>query len=92
MKKETVTATSETTAELKKELGKSLDLLRTLRDEMRVEVHLAGMNAKDEWKKVEVHLLEVEDAARNASAASCTAVHNAMKRLESFRKSFTKEV
>jgi hypothetical protein len=28
----------------------SLALLKTLRDEIRVELHLAGMDARDRWK------------------------------------------
>jgi hypothetical protein len=92
MSNQTNTSTSETTAELKKELTKSLGLLKTLRDEIRVEVHLAGMDAKDEWnKKIEPHLAEVEQAARDASAASQTAVRDAMKRLQTFHASFSKK-
>ncbi len=47
------TTVSQTTQELKIELHKSLALLSTLRDEVRVTLHLAGMDAKDKWAKLE---------------------------------------
>ncbi len=41
------------TSELKSDLNKSLESLQTLRDEIRVRLHLAGMDAKDAWDKLE---------------------------------------
>ena len=40
------------TTELKKEIQKSLELMRALRDEVRVNLHLAGMTARDEWREI----------------------------------------
>ncbi len=48
------------TTELKDELQKGLEHLKSLRDEVRVRLHLAGMDAKDEWNKLEPHLFDVE--------------------------------
>ena len=78
---------SETTRELKKELEKSLGLLRTLRDEVRVKLHLASMDIKDQWKKIEPHLQDAEKAAEQASDASRAALTEAVKKLEKFRAS-----
>jgi hypothetical protein len=78
---------SQTTQELKTELHKSLALLSTLRDEVRVTLHLAGMDAKDKWAKLEPELSKVERAAHDASDASRTAVIEAVKSLKAFRDS-----
>ncbi len=78
---------SQTTIELKKELKKSLALLQTLRDEVRVKLHLAGMDAKGQWKKLEPRLKEVEHAAEEITEASRTAVVDAVKKLKKFRDS-----
>jgi hypothetical protein len=78
---------SQTTNELKAELKKSLALLNTLRDEVRVSLHLAGMEAKDRWNKIEPRLNDVERAARDASEASRAAVAEALKVLKDFRAS-----
>jgi uncharacterized protein YhaN len=76
---------SQTTTELKNEIEKSLDLMRTLRDEVRVKLHLAGMDAKDEWKKLEPHLTEVERTADKFTEATRAAVSDAVKRLSKLR-------
>jgi ElaB/YqjD/DUF883 family membrane-anchored ribosome-binding protein len=47
---------SQTTTNVKAELEKSAALLRTLRDEVRVQLHLSGMEAKDAWHKLEPSL------------------------------------
>jgi hypothetical protein len=78
---------SQPIAELKKDIAESLARLRTLRDEVRLKLHLAGMDAKDEWKKLEGHLEEVERAAVEMSEASRAAVAEAIKRLEKFGSS-----
>ena len=66
---------------------KSLALLRTLRDEVRVRLHLGGMDLKDQWAKLEPHLAEVERKAEEISDASRAAVADAVKRLQTFRAS-----
>jgi hypothetical protein len=78
---------SQTTDDLKAELKKSVTLLQTLRDEVRVKLHLAGLEAKEGWKKLEPRLDAVEQAAHNASEASRAAVTEAVKVLKDFRDS-----
>jgi hypothetical protein len=77
---------SQTTDDLKEELKKSLVLLRTIRDEVRVKLHLAGMEAKEAWNKLEPHLDAVERMAHDATEASRAAVADAVKRLKEFRE------
>jgi hypothetical protein len=78
---------SQTTTELKKEIQKSLGLMRTLCDEIRVKVHLAGLDVKDEWRKLEPQLVDVEKAATDFSDATHKAVTDAVKRLSKLRSS-----
>jgi transposase len=79
---------NKTTKELKAELEKSLGLLRTLRDEVKVKVHLAGMNAKDQWRDLEPRLqAAVEHAAKEVSEASRKAVTDATDALKKFKSS-----
>jgi len=54
------TKMAEMKTELKKELEKNLNLLHTLRDEVRVRLHLAGMDLKEQWNKLEPHLEDAE--------------------------------
>jgi hypothetical protein len=51
--------TSDVRADLKEELKKGLQGLQTLRDEVRVRLHLGSLDAKEEWNRLEPHLLEV---------------------------------
>jgi len=79
---------SDATTDLKKDLQTSLTHLQTLRDEVRVKLHLAGKDLKDQWNKLEPHIDQVQDAAKNLSEASREAVADAVKKLEKFRASF----
>jgi hypothetical protein len=63
-----------TTDELKKDLRRMLDDLTTLRDEIRVDLHLAGMELKDRWSAMETELHKAEegferDVSENAKKA-----------------------
>lgn len=78
---------SSITSDLKADLQKGLESLQTLRDEIRVKLHLAGMDAKDAWNKLEPKLQEVEKLAEDVSETSRAAVHDLVKRLQEFRAS-----
>jgi len=80
---------SQTTTELKKEFEKSLELMRSLRDEVRVKMHLAGMDAKDEWRKLEPRLAEVEKAGAELTEATHAAAAEVVKRLTKLRSSLS---
>ncbi|HEX4446200.1 MAG TPA: hypothetical protein VH044_05675 [Polyangiaceae bacterium] len=79
--------TSDIRADLKAELQKGLDHLQTLRDEVKVRLHLATLDAKQEWDKLEPHLLDVERAAHEATEASRHAITDAVERLKKLRAS-----
>lgn len=73
--------------DLKNELKKSLATLQTLRDEVRVKLHLANMDLKDQWNKLEPHLADVEKKAEEVTEASRGILNEAVKKLEKFRAS-----
>jgi hypothetical protein len=79
--------TNRAAAELKDDLKRGLEHLRALADEVRVRLHLGSMEAKNEWNRLEPHLLEVERAAREASEASRRAVAEAVESLKKLRDS-----
>lgn len=72
---------SQTTHELKEEIQKTLSTMRTLRDEVRVKLHLAGLDAKEEWRKLEPMLVDVERAATDFTQATRTAATETVKKL-----------
>ncbi|HEY3595538.1 MAG TPA: hypothetical protein VGL13_16735 [Polyangiaceae bacterium] len=76
---------SDNSTELKAELKKGLGRLQSLRDEVRVKINLASLTLKDQWKKMEPRLEEVERAAQDISETSRTALTDALKRLEQLR-------
>jgi hypothetical protein len=82
---------SHTTEELKTELKKNLDQLQKLRDEIRVRLHLAGMDAKNTWSKLEPRIALVEQQLQKAthelSDASRTALDDVIKALKKLRDS-----
>ncbi len=84
---------SQTTKELKNEVKRSISLLYTLRDEVKVKLHLAGMDAKDEWRKLEPQIAKLEagvdQAAEEMSGATQEAVDDIVKRLQKIRASLS---
>jgi len=63
------------TPDIKAEIGKVLDRLHTMRDEVRVRIHLGSMELKDAWRKLEDLLLEGEQKAKQASDAVLVDLH-----------------
>ncbi len=80
---------SQTTKDLHAEFTKSLALMRTLRDEVRVKLHLAEMDAKSEWDKLEPHLLDLEAKAQHVTDATHVALMDALARLSQIRSKLT---
>jgi hypothetical protein len=78
---------SNITSDLKSELQQGLTSLQTLRDEVRVRLHLAGMEAKDAWGKLEPTILDAEKLADDVSEASRNALHEILQKLKDFRAS-----
>lgn len=80
---------SQMTDDMKADVQKSLESLQTLRDEIRVRIHLAGMEAKDAWDKLEPKLLDAEQLAQNVSDASRSAITELVQKVRDFRATLT---
>lgn len=52
---------------MRKEIEQRRAELETLRDEIRVRMHLAGMEAKERWSKLEPRIDAFEQRARHAT-------------------------
>jgi hypothetical protein len=74
------------TESLKKEVAAGMTRLQGLRDEVRVRLHLAGMELKDEWAKLEPYLLDIEKKALDATTSTRDALTHGLERLEMLRK------
>jgi CBS domain-containing protein len=64
-------------------VANSLAALQTLRDEIRVDLHLAGQEVRDRWRRLEARLRAAEAHARGASR---DAAKNVAELLESAKK------
>lgn len=71
--------------DVKSEVTKGLERLGTLRDEVKLHLHLASLDAKQEWnEKLEPRITEVQSSAHHVSDASRVAVADLVKRVERF--------
>lgn len=57
--------------------------VRALRDEVRLKLHLAGMDLKDEWERLEPQL---ERAINSAALASGEVVQDLRRRVSEFKQ------
>ena len=76
---------------LKKDLQQLTGQLKTLRDEVRVQMHLAEMDAKDVWQKLEPEVEAATALAQKASADSVIRAKEVLARLRKFQESLKKE-
>lgn len=67
---------------MKENLGK----LQTMRDELRVEMHLAGMEAKEKFKEIEPLVKKAEQLAGDVSEVSRKAMTEIVQKFEEFAK------
>jgi uncharacterized protein YPO0396 len=74
---------SEVSDELKKELRKTADTLKTLRDEIKVKLHLAGQEAKDRWQKIEP---EIDKMGHEIHKTSKATIDELVTRVKEFKK------
>lgn len=73
--------------DIKHEVERNLSKMSTLRDEIRVQLHLASLDAKREWdEKLEPKIAEAEGAAKQATEATKAALEEVVNRLEKFAK------
>jgi hypothetical protein len=59
--------------------------LRTLRDEIRLDLHLAGMDLRDEWKAIERKLPDPDRAAEQLEKGAKEAIETLATELQNFR-------
>jgi hypothetical protein len=53
--------------EVRRQLEGILAELTTVRDEIRVRIHLAGMELKDRWSELETRIVEIEQQRPEAT-------------------------
>lgn len=74
-----------TTSELRKDIDDAMNDLERLTDEVRVKIHLAELDARDAWeKKLEPRLFEARNHAKDATAASKSAIEATVKAFREF--------
>ena len=56
--------------DIRKQIGDTLAQLKRERDELRVQMQLAKMEAGDEWKIIESRLVKLEAKAKNIGSAT----------------------
>jgi hypothetical protein len=73
------------TDDVKNEVSKGIEKLTMLRDEVKLHIHLASLDAKQEWNdKLEPRINEVSNSAQAATDASKAAVHELVTKVEGF--------
>lgn len=73
------------THQIKEEVDKNIQRLETLRDEVKVRLHLASLDAKKEWDEtLSPKLLEVEQTAKNITESGRSAAKELVAKLEEF--------
>lgn len=74
-----------TTQHIKEEVDKNVEKLQTLRDEVKVRLHLASLDAKKEWDEtLSPKLFEVEQAAKNITESTRSTANELVAKLEDF--------
>jgi CBS domain-containing protein len=64
----------------------SLDALRTLRDEIRVDINLAGKEVRDRWRRLEARLQAAETRARETRREGARSLAGLVEAARQFRK------
>lgn len=75
--------------DLKHQIQRALDELIRLRDEVRLELHLASMEAKEKWDEIEPRILDAEAMAKDISAATRRAIQEVIDSVRRFRESLS---
>lgn len=71
--------------QIKEDLDRNLERLQTLRDEVKLKLHLASLDAKTEWdERLAPKVLEVEQAAKNITESSRSAAKELVAKMEEF--------
>jgi hypothetical protein len=67
-------------------LRDGIEELKTLKDEIRVDLHLAKMDLRDEWKRLERRLPDAATLASEVKALTVDMIDNLTEELRRFRK------
>jgi len=79
---------SQLSDDLRQQLHKSLEELKTLRDDIRVRLHLAGMDAKTRWNNdLEPLFVEAEQHVKEAGEAARKKLSEVLEQFKSFSSS-----
>ena len=71
-----------TKAEIRKDIDATIADLEQLADEVRVKLHLAGMDARDTWEKtIEPRLEQARHQAKEATTASKATIEETVTAL-----------
>lgn len=77
-----------------KERKRTANELRKMRDEIRVQLHLAGMDARAFWESVEPKLVDLEERLERGATATARyadiVLEEMAKALERMRDRFTR--
>ena len=68
------------------EVDQAWTKLRGLRDEIRVRLHLATLDLKDEWQKLEPKIAEAEQYMSTVTEASASALHELERRASALQE------
>jgi hypothetical protein len=82
-----MTSTTQTSEDLKRHITQSVELLRQLRDEIRLDLHLASVDAKARWVALEASGGAAEKLAGDLSEASKTALKDMVEAFKRFKTS-----
>lgn len=55
------------------------DVLKTLRDEIRLQIHLGGMDVKEQWAKLEPRMIEADRYVEEVSYATLMTLLDLVK-------------
>ncbi|MBX3260817.1 MAG: hypothetical protein KF782_14120 [Labilithrix sp.] len=73
------------THQIKEEVDKNIERLAMLRDEVKLQLHLASLDAKKEWdEKLAPRVLEVEQSAKEITDSTRSSARELVGRLEDF--------
>jgi hypothetical protein len=68
-------------SDFKDTLSRDIDALRQLRDELKLQIHLAKAEARDRWDKLETKWTEIEARSADARRESVKAITTATRQL-----------
>ena len=71
--------------QLKQEVDKAVAQLRTIRDEIRLQLHLAGKDAQEAWRKLEPSLGDLEQKMGQVTEATKSKAQELLKRFSDLR-------